>query len=612
MLASQLPFEIIRNIAHFLSTSDRSQASLCCRAWQIPLQESMWTHMSLDDNQAIKRICEPGSLENTMYRRFGHHVHTLQIDTFEMYSNLLGLQSLLPNVRQIRAQFRAKNGEVFQKAMYSEDAIDCNLWKSLTDLSITLKYSYLQSGIGDFYPIIYSLHGLKSLSLDQDCFVNRLALSFDRLEVLHANLPRLEELHINTEPLAIYPEKLQGFCNLTPAAHISVLDMRIKHSVQNWLYYLAIKYPNLRVLKTLYFTNEFSKDYNHLNRNLLNVPSAFQELQQLNVKIIMSALWGYLDVWKQFGLVARSVKRMHYEIDQDTNSQDGILDLVKSCMESFSSTLESITVITHFPCNIHLLTSSLGYYPKLVDIHIAIVGITIELDMLLDRCPALEKLSTYESTVCLNNTSASSKKHGLCMLVLRKGTIDVGALNYLSIRCRSLDHMAFLEVGITGDISQKTGNICAHMPFTHFKVLWLLNVRFHVLNNQSTNIIALSRHTQDPFPTLQQNRSDSKKGPKELLWFYITYKEDELYSKNNVQRLDKTEAKQAGKYFRNYQHQKAMDQTNCSEPDNTKEAWKTYLPNGHGTIECGSIAEYYLDGYLDKDYYRLHKLFNAS
>ncbi|KAL0082318.1 hypothetical protein F4703DRAFT_1864668 [Phycomyces blakesleeanus] len=631
MLVSNLPFEIIRKIADFLDTSDKSQASLCCKAWQIPLQESMWTHMTIDDDQILGRICDPGSLENNLYKRYGHHVHTLHIDfPGSIYSKILALQKLLPNLRQLRAEFRAKNDEVFQEVMYSENAVDCSLWRSLTDVSINLKYSYLQRGIEEFYPIIYSLHGLKSLSLDQDCFVNLLALTFDKLELIHSHLPKLEELHINTEPVAISPERLSDISRLTPVTHLRVLDFRIKNSVHRWLYYLAVKYPNLRALKTLYFTSEFSKEHNYSNMNLTNIPFAFIKLQEIHVKIILSALRAYLDVWKQLRLLNRSVKRIHYEIDHDMDGQDGISDLIKSCMGSFSSTLESVTIITHFHCNMDLsLTTSLEYYPCLVEIHIAIIGITIELDILLDRCPVLEKLSVYDSTLLLSNdVCSSSKKHGLCMFVLRQGQIDVGTLNYLSIRCRNLDHMAFLEVAITGDISQKTGNICANMSYTHFKVLWLLNVRFQILNNdKNTNLIALSRHK--PNTSVQTNikkntdRLDCKrndaKGPKELLWFYITYKDDELYSKNNVQRLDKVEARQAGKYFRNYQRKKGIDQKDLvfepepgSGSDNTKEMWKKSLPNGHGTIECGSIAEYYLDGYLDIDYYRLYTLFNNS
>ncbi|KAI9006648.1 hypothetical protein CLU79DRAFT_779548, partial [Phycomyces nitens] len=57
MLTSDLPFEILSQVADFLQISDKISCSLTCKAWRVPFQESLLRNLEIDSVDTLEKIC---------------------------------------------------------------------------------------------------------------------------------------------------------------------------------------------------------------------------------------------------------------------------------------------------------------------------------------------------------------------------------------------------------------------------------------------------------------------------------------------------------------------------------------------------------------------------
>ncbi|KAL0088433.1 hypothetical protein F4703DRAFT_1846110, partial [Phycomyces blakesleeanus] len=534
MLVSELPFEILANIAAFSSQETKLQCTVICKAWQIPFQDSLWDTVKITDNKddgnsVLDRITDLSKL----YKKNGHRVRSLilYMDSYICGSQLQTAQEYFQRIKHLSIQQKTLHWRV------SGNFTNWRAWRSLTHLEIEI--SKLNHGrkmdktfeILSFLPQLTSLHIIDSGQTSQYRFTWR------TMDFLHGCLPRLQTLQTKIPLIDIPIHQIKQMTNIVPAETITKVNLSLKYSSFGWVYYSNLKYPNIHTLGLL--TRRQMDDYEEdsmSNSRLSNdedmsdddndmiysdddgdqdtseddiedenisddeisdytledvtkmfstLPYFFPSLKKLEMnKNLMSK--GEHDLfWKlirKFGVSLKYLNHKCCSILMDMhNPETTVIDYV----EAFSLNIETLYYqvdpnpmmqqpnMTAHPMLIH-------YYLYLTELNIRLYTEDMALDVLLNHCYSLKRLflSVNELTIC-EDAAYRLDPHNLERLELYGVKARTSLFNYLSVRCENLTHMVFCNVRIFGPISQETGNICLDMRYTRFKVLRLGNVRFY-------------------------------------------------------------------------------------------------------------------------------------
>ncbi|KAI9014485.1 hypothetical protein CLU79DRAFT_848044 [Phycomyces nitens] len=134
MLASELPFEVIRNIGSFLRLADLLESSLVCRAWKIPFQESLWDVIELHDEDKMDKMSDVSTRVYAFYRKNGYRTRELVIcpNIYIDDKEIFILQQHFPNLDCLVIDHSCLGGPGFGSIG------DWSLWGSLTELNVDI------------------------------------------------------------------------------------------------------------------------------------------------------------------------------------------------------------------------------------------------------------------------------------------------------------------------------------------------------------------------------------------------------------------------------------------------------------------------------------------
>ncbi|KAI9014510.1 hypothetical protein CLU79DRAFT_838363 [Phycomyces nitens] len=637
MLASELPFEIISHIASFLSFKRKYICTFVCKSWQAPLQESLWSELRIFNRKKMKAICSKDTAEYQSYHRNGHHVKTLFLE------GELGASD--EELYTFQQHFQNLNSLTIEQNGLSNDnfAVTANwhLWGKLTELTIHLSKWVSGSSEKPFLDIFACLPCLTKLRLSQGWVNGSMYFTWNDFETIHGYLPRLETLSVNMILASLSSNDLDLIQDIEPATRLIVFGPEAVYHDYRWLYYFARKYPNVQTLGKMSFGND---------RLVEDCPSSlgpwFDSISCLfpYLKTITSVIGGHegqpnLLFWNVLCPFNVPIKRLEYDVHVSLITPDTFESIVGEAVNPFAKTVESVCIRTYnYIRGLWILTATLDHCPNLVELNLRIRCVIIQVDVLLNQCPALKRLKLSGGSLVISpEASKTTTLHGLRMMELTFIKTNSKTLNNISFRCRRLNYMQLTNTAITGSISPTTGNLCVDMSYTRFRVLLLRNVRFNTsqVDNDMNNInfMVLSRpiinqQLKDdaknsrrrrvsswyrlPFFAAQSDPLLSTKGhPKngvEATWFYTPHKYEGVEGwMSQTWVLTETEVNKALKYFNCYGNgESAVSRQQYKPADDIRKKrddWKGDLFRGYATLKCGYVAEYTVgSGWFTDDY----------
>ncbi|KAL0090682.1 hypothetical protein J3Q64DRAFT_1706634 [Phycomyces blakesleeanus] len=472
MLASELPFDILRNIGRFLWLPDQLESCLVCRTWRIPFQDSLWDVITFKQFRMFDKMLDVSDRAHESYQQNGYRVRELSIHSEISISDqrFLAFQKYFPNIICLFIS----DGHLNKTTLVS--VANWNLWgKTLTDLKIhSMDWEYANQA-DTLLDISLQLPNLKSLIVTLFCGNTPALMTFDQLESFHSNMPLLERLVLDMNLADFGNEEyvLSRILNVKPAMKLKHLQFNFFHSFYQWLCYFAIKYPSLQTIRR---TNDFGEeDYvqhpkeRHIVSHLY--PPAFQYLESIDMTPTNTKQL-HLDIWKQMYLLGTKLK--HIKLNLHERVEMDCLDaMIKECMNLFSKTLETF----HFCGNadgpqLSNFTAHIDFFPVLVHLDISSSNTLIELDVLLDRCVSLKLLRVEDCKILLSTKEYETpKSHGLRMLCLLYAITTCNLLEYLSVRCRRLNYILLGLSEIYGEHSNSSSRIDIDMSYTHIKYI---------------------------------------------------------------------------------------------------------------------------------------------
>ncbi|KAL0077864.1 hypothetical protein F4703DRAFT_1881629, partial [Phycomyces blakesleeanus] len=537
MLASELPFEILRNIGRFLYLPDQLESCLVCRTWKIPFQDSMWDVIDLQNDEMMDKMSDVSTRVHAFYRKNGYRVRELliwpniYIDDQEIFT----LQQHFPNLNCLIISHSCLGGPNFGSIA------DWNLWGSLTELNVDITGWRHDNPADAFLNISLGLPNLERLMLNRFNGNQPVVVTLDQLESFHSNLPQLKYLVLDMRPAAFENEEdaLERIVNVKPATKLKHLQLNVFNSLYQWLCYFAIKYPNLQVMVTLQLLDNGEFEQYPKEKAFISSlsPPAFQYLEWIDVITKKNPKQLHLDIWKQFYFLNIKLKRITWAVWCDMTDIGYLEAIVKECMNLFSKTIETF----HFLCDFDYrkswdFTTHLEYFPALVDLYIKAPHSFIELDVLLDRCVSLKVLKVVDSKFFLStNEYETPKNHGLRMLIGLDSITTCNTLEYLSARCRRLNYMCLVRSIISGEHSSNNSRISIDMSYTHFKKLQLNDSRFTLPSegkdgnkDRNANYVVLSQPSSS-YQITDSNHDHSAWDiysdiTMEDTWYFVTYK----------------------------------------------------------------------------------------
>ncbi|OAD72547.1 hypothetical protein PHYBLDRAFT_169675 [Phycomyces blakesleeanus NRRL 1555(-)] len=231
MLPSELPIEILSQIAEHLSKKDKALCALACKRWKVPFQESFWKNISA---QSIEELCEictipKDSLHENPYALVkslavgGKSTFTawLECGIFQIFSSLTHL-----DVRCLHIQ--------------TVDVYDANRSDSFRSLK-EMEQQKVISFISQFPNLeevnIYSYDGQRILTF-----------TTSDIDTIHNNLPHLKSVKGRFSLDDIDQDTIDNLQNTIPALSVTSLDLIITKKDCIWCRYLElIKLTRLQI-----------------------------------------------------------------------------------------------------------------------------------------------------------------------------------------------------------------------------------------------------------------------------------------------------------------------------------------------------------------------------
>ncbi|OAD73723.1 hypothetical protein PHYBLDRAFT_64677 [Phycomyces blakesleeanus NRRL 1555(-)] len=479
MLASELPFEILSQIASFLSKPDQCNASSVCRAWKRPFNEEFWRWTDIGYEPGFDRSCcllldILGNGSN-----YGQMVRSLSLaEDIEIHCDILWqLQTYLTGLTYISLPEASLTTSCFHHL---------NRWLTWSTTLTRLRFCIHGMGVGvsDFLDLLEYLPRLQWLEYTPERATHSL-FRLEDVETIHTHLKNLDTLILGTELSCLSPQNLELLSTVQPAVAMTFVKFSVNPVDLRWLYYWAIKYPRLRTLEWI-TRHDFDPVYMFRDETLLlfsQQDSPFEYLRNLRLlggiysRILDKTL---IDLLCNFKIALKNIK---YETQVGRNDAQPTLQLIEDIMRSSSNTIEDFSLSLQHPiANPRTVPMTFSVCPHLVNLKICGWTTHLGLDLLLDYCVAVKRLDITVDTLSIDSESSLAffqSVHSMTYFRLIANSVHASVFNYLSKRCKNLQHMELLNVDIVGPQSVENGSMLIDMSFTHFKTLRLNCTNFH-------------------------------------------------------------------------------------------------------------------------------------
>ncbi|KAL0075906.1 hypothetical protein J3Q64DRAFT_1841110 [Phycomyces blakesleeanus] len=659
MLASELPFEILTLIATHLSQKDKLCCMSVCRAWNVPFRDALWDTVDINRKERLEAICNLSTVQQNIYQTQGNRVQALRlkrrIETTD--HQLCILQRFFQQIKRLNIELNALTVKDFGRMS------DWSLWRSLTDLKMYIPRLDDGRRKKDLVDILSCLPRLVRLDISEHSRFSAHRYTWDTLESIHAHLPRLKYLQLSLPFDPIPANDIKHIKSITPATNISTVRL-LGHNVNlGWLYYFAVKYPNVHTLESRLLQREASWTRDIPDNETLRLLSSFQRpFPHLKaVTITQEATPGlqldlFLEILQRFFGHLKSINyNLHttggssLDNDHPQSISDNPILLSSSALEKLVLQVGPISTTPQLRSPLRL-----GVNSRLVELDLNFFDTSIHLDSVLNDCVSLKRMKLRSGVITLtdhladrpSSSSSSSSSallfaHGLESVELCRAKVDPKVFNYLSFRCRFLNEMILNDVSIPALISKETGSFCLDMSYTHFKNLKLHGVEFYAVDGSNWNeehpdidqniyILTIDRTHSSPIYPHQldidrhepsdnyssnydnNNQYQNHLPVQKRLWFHHCWGNTKDDLKKEVWVLGYAEAQFAEKYFELFSPEKKYIRRTAEEAAFhsqlvEKRFWKDDLLRGHITLRCGYVGKYSIDstpfdhdGYITK------------
>ncbi|KAL0084350.1 hypothetical protein J3Q64DRAFT_1862347 [Phycomyces blakesleeanus] len=601
MPASELPYEILSLVADYLYKDYKFECIFVCKGWKTTFQELFWKDREVrsvkkleDAAVAVKHSTSDfpyGVVLQTLTIVEACTLHSLlQSDAFETFYNLkhLVLEHVIIDSTDIK------------KITYSRP------WKSLISLKLVIKIAKQNSLTPILIRLLTNYPSLKEIDVSPHSSMNSLNFNLKNFNTLHKRSPQLESIKGCFNLTNIHSNSVNTIPTTIAALHVTTLDLDLLDWDYLWLYYFSYKYPNIRTLKwkTMCESRErIVKEYNRNKAELLHsLKNVFPHLTTLEFYTEDRSTWSHALFWD---LLCRSnvpIKKLTYILRVCFSSPNFQQMLIQRLLQSFEKTLETFFVAGNVSYDIrYIVRLNIPSCPVLVDLTLYDCGIYIDLDNLLDSCPALRRLMFTSGQLYISpEIREDPGKHGLRILGLDNVDASAPVFSYMSYRCRNLEYMNLDSIRISGSISEETGSLLINMPYTRLKKLDFHRVLFYPSNDHMNekkviNLILLSQ-LKSSFPSDEnEDHVDEIHDVDHLAWFHLFCKKITIGFESKIRKLPKEEIATATEY---YKSTPATERVNLSEERKSfqglvpKRFWEKDLWKGYVELRCGHIASY--------------------
>ncbi|KAL0084496.1 hypothetical protein F4703DRAFT_1928722 [Phycomyces blakesleeanus] len=642
MTASELSSEILSQIAEYLSTKDRLSGSITCKTWRYPFQDSLWRDIQVDTRHPLKDINDRIKPYNNAYTPYGFMVHNLR---FETYYEMIMVQqddfiSYLPELKHLDC--KTCDGYYMKQFKTKSKKIWMSLESLKTDYHGPEMWSIIEPDIG----VLIMCPMLQKLEFYKELYCSPKTFSLPDFDSIHQTLKQLSHFNASFRPDPDDSYTDDEIIDTPPAITMATLDIMIYKFSPRWLYYVSYKYPNLRSLK-LDISNSFHgwTDHTLMERIAYTYPchaKGLQHLETLELTTPSISDWVPLVFWEFIDPLRSPLKNIKFKAAYPQDDSLFFAQLyatyIKRSLKSFSETLETLSIegTAFFDIKYGPPLELSSYAPFLKDLYIKSCGISINLENVLDKCPALKRLRYFGgqlliNSITINQDEKDQRHHGLEILELRRVVTSAEVFSRLSFRCRRLQYMNLSSLLVSGSISKKTGCLLLDMPYTFFKVVRLAHIKYRSPYKRIygdtiislTLVSQLNDHLSLPSLALPSSRTATNIDLKEvnpeslavvthrnIAWFHtfldVVFETD---TRIGIRQLSEQEASTAVGFYQSFQSNRDNQPRKVDMPldgNNLKEDWKDKLCRGYGELRCGQVEKYILpsDSKYDKYFWK--------
>ncbi|KAL0084503.1 hypothetical protein F4703DRAFT_1854570 [Phycomyces blakesleeanus] len=625
MLASQLPLDIILQIADLLLTKDKCSCSLTCKQWRDPFQKLLVKNIHVDSIKHLKTICNTNATSKTKSRSCGHLVHGLRI----------GGCFILPNVKQdvfFRSLPNLKHlnlGNMRFQDINTKMTQSNNTWMSLESLKIKINNNEGLQGAPDLIKFLKTSRVLEKLEIftkDREVIITFTENDFENL---HQNLQHLSSIKACISLNFCASASQNTIPEITPALALTTLYLRLDEWDPLFLYYFGFKYPNLHSLRLDFsISNYMCVDSGTLQRITPlfdSNPKALKYLETFELITRDASESAHMDIWQFFTSTKVPIKNFKYKTVYGDSASRDYKVLIERILRAFPKTLETLSILGRASCgsrSTKMLEISLC--PLLVDLEINECSVCVDLNNLLDSCIALRQLKLHSDKLSITSGTDNREpkqyqgrqQHGLHVLELHGVGTSTSVFNCLSFRCRDLEYMKLCYVSIDGTISEETGRLLVDMPYTFFKMLLLCDVSYcssdgHGNDKTIITIFLLSR-LNNPLQSNEERRKDERElesttveyhNQHDIAWFHTFT--DGVYDWDNdtgIVQLCKQQVSTAVNFFQGFRSNRVPRASIFdSWGGYIEEGWDADLRNGYAEFRCGNVEKYSIYGVISDD-----------
>ncbi|KAL0094533.1 hypothetical protein F4703DRAFT_1819341 [Phycomyces blakesleeanus] len=611
MLASELPYEILACIGRYLPTKGVNDYTTVCKAWTLPFQEALWGTLSISSLTKVEYICNSSSQRQNIFQTHGHLVYELKLKCYFSISHqqLSVLQHHFQNLRHLHMQCK------MLQTMRLEDTAYWNLWGSIETLSVQQPKPFITNGLDGLIHILSFFPRLKQLSISEYTSFRKMTYTWKDIETISVCFPRLDKLEMNIQFDAIPTDEVTHVKNIIPTSNITTLCADTRYTNPQWLYYFAIKAPNINFmeLNVEYHHNGRPEDWSRAGSMLSTIRSPFAHLKEISLKkCVFREGSPAVILLKLFHGLKVPLKAIYCNMDCGMGGARGTRNIIDSCAGSFSESLETLIIERDIRLNFQCTTPiTLSIYPRLTKLSLLKFDVCLALDVILDQCISLEDLSLDLPCVFANQSGSDTPSHGLITLSLSNSKVNSDLFSYLSSRCRNLSSMTLENVKIFGKARKDTGSLYCEMPYTNLEIFHMHGVQYYSLDDTqgSHGSLQYRKHTNNfdekkavliNLMVIEQtcdaslNSDCVPRGLSKQTWFH-TYLNSSTEPKAMIRALGKTEESYAKRYLESFPHTRQLFLSRSTikrgyygwEP---RRLWRKDLLRGYTTWRCGYVG----------------------
>ncbi|OAD79125.1 hypothetical protein PHYBLDRAFT_178980 [Phycomyces blakesleeanus NRRL 1555(-)] len=480
---SRFPFEILTTIALLISQEDKLNCSAVCKAWRRPFQDSLWNSVEIN-SMNIDMICDSSPYHQRLFKTNGHRVRSMVLGGWTRLNSkqILKLQYYFPHLKSLSIQDKSLSRNDFGKAT------DWCHWGSLTRLEIILPSLEHKNLETYFLDVVGSLPCLEYLDMSEGVCTGRYLYTWRDFETLHEKLPRLEHLRMKVSLAPILVNDVLEIQDTKSAPSLSAVHLFGETMDPQWLYYCALKYPNIHTFEWKIFygydtAHERMTDTMYAAMGLAmkmisSLPSFFPHLKKAIIEEISDEGRLHTLFWKKLRQSGASLAQLEYHVRGEVIAPYQIQTILRECSQTCSDTLETLQ-LQFYTSDSYLCMApiSLGTFPCLVNLTINLLYNHFELDVILDNCINLKKLKLQNGTSSISHGALKyPQQHGLQTFELVSVRVNLAIFRHLSYRCQQLRHLELATLRIAEKICSKTGNLLLDMPFTQLETLKLCDL----------------------------------------------------------------------------------------------------------------------------------------